>query len=96
MRRFSIGRDEDCDVVVEGKSVSRRHAFVTLRPDKTIHFEDAGSTNGSYLVEGDGLVRIKTTYLRPEAWIQLGKERVSLAQILQAIHERLRMERGTP
>ena len=94
MNRFSIGREEDCDVVLHGASVSRRHAYVTLRRDGSIQFEDANSTNGSYLVEGDNLVRISSTYLPPEACLQLGQVRVSLAEILQNILVKIRQDRG--
>jgi hypothetical protein len=31
MHRFSIGRDEKCDVVLHGASVSRQHAYLILR-----------------------------------------------------------------
>ncbi len=67
MYRYSIGRDEKCDVTLHSASVSRQHAYLILRGDGSIQFEDANSTNGSYLVEGDKLVRISSTYLQPEA-----------------------------
>ena len=61
MHRFSIGRDQNCDVVLHGATVSRQHAYLTLRGDGSIQFEDANSTNGSYLVEGDKLVPLALT-----------------------------------
>jgi pSer/pThr/pTyr-binding forkhead associated (FHA) protein len=94
MYRFSIARDEKCDVVLQGASVSRQHAHLTLRGDGSIQFEDANSTNGSYLVEGDKLVRISSTYLQQEACLQFGKVRVSLAEIMQDIRSKIRQERG--
>ena len=90
MYRFSIGRDVNCDVVLHGASVSRQHAFLTLRDDGSIQFEDANSTNGSYLIESGELVRISSIYLEPEASLRLGREQVSLAEIMQAIHIRVR------
>jgi pSer/pThr/pTyr-binding forkhead associated (FHA) protein len=94
MHRFSIGRDEKCDVVLRGASVSREHAYLILRRDQSIQFEDANSTNGSYLVEADKLIRISSIYLQPEAHLQLGKVRVSLAEIMQDIRSKIRQERG--
>jgi len=93
LRRFSIGRDPSCDVVVRGASVSRQHAFLILRGDRTIEFEDARSTNGSYLIEADQPVRINSTFLQPEAQLRLGKVEVSLAEIMQGILAKVRQER---
>ena len=93
MHRYSIGRDEKCDVVLHGASVSRQHAYLILRVDGSIQFEDANSTNGSYLVEGDKLVRISSTYLQPEACLQLGKMQVLLAEIMQNILTKIRQDR---
>ena len=95
MHRFSIGRDEKCDVILRDGSVSRQHAYLILRRDRSIQFEDANSTNGSYLVEADKLVRISSAYLQPEAHLQLGKVRVSLAEIMQNIRINILQERGT-
>ena len=93
MHRFSIGRDENCNVVLQGASVSRQHAYLILRGDGSIQFEDANSTNGSYLVEGEKLVRISSTYLQPEACLQLGKVQVSLAEIMRNILSKIRQGR---
>lgn len=90
---FSIGRDPGCDVVVQGASVSRKHAFLILREDRTIEFVDAHSTNGSYLVRADGVSRICSEFLQPEAELQLGKVKVSLAELIQGIHAKVRHER---
>lgn len=93
MHRFSIGREDDCDVVLDDVRVSRRHAYLTLSPDGSIHFEDFKSTNGSYLIEGDNLVRINSTYLQSDARLQLGKVQISLEEILRKIHAKIRHER---
>jgi hypothetical protein len=45
------------------------------------------------LVEGDKLVRISSTYLQPEACLQLGKVQVLLAEIMQNILTKIRQDR---
>jgi hypothetical protein len=45
---LTIGRDEDCDISLEGQAVSREHARLTKRGDVWF-VTDLGSTNGSYL-----------------------------------------------
>src|SRR5687768_7804575 len=39
-----IGRDPGCDIVLDDRSLSRRHAVLRLGPPLTI--QDLGSTNG--------------------------------------------------
>jgi pSer/pThr/pTyr-binding forkhead associated (FHA) protein/tetratricopeptide (TPR) repeat protein len=51
----SIGRDEDCDVVLPDASVSRRHAFVYRVDERLYRVEDHNSSNGT-LVNGEAIV----------------------------------------
>ncbi|MDA3627047.1 FHA domain-containing protein [Saccharopolyspora oryzae] len=46
--RISIGRDRDCDIVVEDMTVSRVHAELRLREGRYV-VVDGGSLNGTYL-----------------------------------------------
>ncbi len=43
-----IGRDENCDIVVADRQVSRQHAKLTRKQEGVI-LEDLGSKNGTYL-----------------------------------------------
>ncbi len=45
---YTVGRNPDCDIVVDDSRVSWRHAVIRLDRDTWI-FEDAGSTNGTFL-----------------------------------------------
>jgi ABC-type multidrug transport system ATPase subunit len=45
---YTVGRDPDCDIVVADSRVSWRHAVVRFEHGTWI-FEDAGSTNGTFL-----------------------------------------------
>lgn len=45
----TIGRDEDRDVKLEGKKVSRRHARIERGPDGKYRIVDLGATNGTWL-----------------------------------------------
>ena len=93
MHRFSIGRGESCDVILDDPRVSRQHASLTLSPDGTIHFEDEGSKNGSYLIEGDSRVRISSTNLKPSARLQFGKTQITLSEIMRRIHAKIQQAR---
>lgn len=42
-----IGRSEDCDIIINAPTVSRKHADIRVEEEVTI--SDLGSTNGTYL-----------------------------------------------
>jgi DNA-binding winged helix-turn-helix (wHTH) protein len=70
------GRGEECTLVIEAVTVSRRHARITVNRG-TILIEDLGSTNGTH-VNG---VRISSpTPLTEGARIELGSESLQLHQ----------------
>jgi hypothetical protein len=64
--QLTIGRRTDCDVVVEGKTVSRRHAQLRWRFGKFIIY-DLGSRSGTY-VNGE---RVNECVLRVGDLVQL-------------------------
>ena len=74
--RFVIGRDQDCDLVLDGDpKVSRRHAYLKTRPDGRATLHDLGSSNGTWvdgrpiqsaLLDGGERVRVGDTELVPE------------------------------
>lgn len=63
-----VGRAEDADVAVVHPSISRRHARVIRRHDKTVVINDLGSSNG---VEVNG-VPVKVVRLAQGDQIRLG------------------------
>jgi len=66
------GRDAECSLVVEGTTVSRRHARITVS-NAAAMIDDLGSTNGTH-VNG---VRISTpTRLNPGDEFALGSEKL--------------------
>ena len=74
--RFVIGRDGECDLVLDGDpKVSRRHAYLKTRPDGRATLHDLGSSNGTWvdgrpiqsaLLEGGERVRVGDTELVSE------------------------------
>ena len=44
-----LGRHPDCDVVLEGSGISRRHARIVRKEGSFFLMEEAGVTNGTYL-----------------------------------------------
>jgi two-component system cell cycle response regulator len=62
-----IGRGRDADIRIQGDGISRGHARLKVAPDG-VHFEDLGSTNGSF-VNGE---RVERALLQDGDKIQLG------------------------
>lgn len=69
-RRYGLGRDEACDVVVEDARVSRRHAELLVREDGGV-LTDLGSKNGLE-VDGRRLAPQESVELAAPCWFTLG------------------------
>jgi DNA-binding NtrC family response regulator len=70
-----IGRDDECDVVVDDGSLSRRHARFSFKDTLTV--EDLGSTNGTR-VNGLAIAPHTPTALASADEVTLGEARVSV------------------
>ena len=65
-----IGRTSEQDIKIDDDGVSRRHAKVTVSPDKILNLVDLESTNGTFLNGAP----IDVAVLRPGDRIQLGPD----------------------
>jgi len=65
--RLRVGRDPDCDLVIDHPSVSRRHAEL-YRDGGRWHLRDLGSKNGSFV---DGIA-VSDHPLPEHCWLRLG------------------------
>lgn len=75
-----IGRGDDCDLVLDDPTVSRRHAVISMRLGSPALIEDLDSDNGTY-VNGQRIrspIGFSTTQGHPKAelrggeWLQIG------------------------
>ena len=48
-RQITIGRNSDCDVMLEGETVSRYHATIRVLGDGSYSIKDLGSRNGTFI-----------------------------------------------
>ena len=71
-QKTSIGRSQDCDIVVDDIGVSRHHLMVRTEDDGSISAEDLRSTNGTYL-NGE---RISSSILSDGDEILIGKTKL--------------------
>ncbi len=87
-RRFSIGRANDCDVVVADPSVSRRHAELELGDAQPMTLVDCQSTHGTHVVENGQARRVSRAVVSPQQQIQLGEVTLSVGELLDALRVR--------
>jgi len=67
---YTVGRDPDCDIVVDLDNVSRRHARFSVRNNR-VYVEDLDSTNGTFVEPKPGEIH-EQTELRPGDFVKVG------------------------
>ena len=78
---WTVGRSEDCDVVLDDGTVSRRHAEMVCLPDGRIHVADCGTTNGTFTHSAGGWRRIRQEVLRPGDLIRFGEHTMTAREL---------------
>jgi adenylate cyclase len=81
---LTIGRGEDCGLVVADEQASRHHCTIERRKDKFVLTDI--STNGTYVtVDGEEEVRLEREELtlRKRGWITLGQPRVHSKEVVR-------------
>lgn len=81
-RSFIIGREGH--VLIDDVSVSKEHAEIRLIEGR-IFLRDLGSTNGTYLVNGDRVQRFREGFVTPNQTISIGRQRRSIQSLLDTI-----------
>ena len=74
-----IGRNpQECNLIVKGRQVSRKHCSVTYAPDQDRYLFVDYSSNGTYLSEDDSrLPSYRELVLRPGTTVYLGTREIS-------------------
>ena len=68
-------------IYINSPSVSRRHAAIKIKNGR-IHLRDLDSTNGTYLIDKDGLVSFKEGYVSPSQPIAIGDVKCTINSLL--------------
>ena len=71
MAEVTVGRSPDNILVIPDPTVSRRHAVLSYSSGKVI-IRDLGSTNGTYVLEGNTFKRVTEHVFDDEAIVRLG------------------------
>jgi predicted component of type VI protein secretion system len=84
-RRFTIGRDKNCDVPIFDDSVSRLHAEIWLADDGSLMMTDRGSANGTTVVRGKTKFPLNQDVILPGDYIRMGSVMLSAGEIVEAV-----------
>jgi hypothetical protein len=87
-RKFTIGREKGCDVLIGDESVSRVHAEIWLGDDGKIMIADRGSSNGTMLVR-DGIPKLLSHgSVERSDTVRLGTVAIDVKDLIEAIEVR--------
>jgi len=86
--RTTVGRDADCDLMLRGSGISRKHFELKRNDENQVTVRDLGSTNGIYV---DG-TRVETHVLRDGQMIQIGPDTVLKFEYLDSLEESLHLQ----
>jgi ABC-type multidrug transport system ATPase subunit/ABC-type multidrug transport system permease subunit len=85
-RQITIGRNSDCDIILDSETVSRYHATIRAIGDGTYSIKDLGSRNGTFIngKKVKGLAKISLTDK-----IYIGRHQLSLKGKAKDLSEEL-------
>lgn len=81
---FIIGRNGD--IYIDDMSVSKRHAEIQLRGNE-IYMRDLGSTNGTFLIKNNRLIRFYEGYVQFSQPVVLGKKKYLISTLLEQVDQ---------
>ncbi len=87
-RRFTIGRERQCDVAVFDDSVSRLHAEIWLADDGSLMMSDCGSVNGTTVVRGQEKFPLRQEVMLPGDLVRMGGVMLSVQEMVEAVEAR--------
>jgi predicted component of type VI protein secretion system len=87
-RRFTIGRERNCDVPVADESVSRVHAEIWLNEDGSLMLADRGSSNGTVLIRAGQTFPLTNAVVMAADQVRLGNVTLPVAELIGAVESR--------
>lgn len=96
MNEKIIGRDSQCDIVLDHASVSRQHASIHVTEEGYLGIQDKHSANGTFLHRNGRWIRIRNIGLGTQDRIRFGEHEVPLDRLIEAFGNdaRIRLREG--
>jgi predicted component of type VI protein secretion system len=92
----TIGRANECHLVLDDDSVSRVHAHIDVTSEGYLAVQDTRSTNGTFLHRNGRWIRTRKAILGTHDRIRFGDHEVPLDQLVELFgnHARVRLREG--
>lgn len=84
-KKFLIGRNTACDLLLTHRTVSNHHAEIVFTETGRIWLVDRGSSNGTYLMVDGKASRIEREIVEPEDVVRFGSFAVPVHEIIEAL-----------
>lgn len=91
MKTKTIGRDTECDIVLDHVSVSRKHASIHVTEEGFLAVQDNNSGNGTFLHRNGRWIRIRKVGLGTQDRIRFGEKEVPLDRLIEAFGNQVRV-----
>ena len=82
LRTAFVGRSRDNDIRLTDRTVSRRHAELTVAHDGRIYFTDCGSKYGTHIRTGSGWQPIRQRFVDTNDLLRLGDFQIVVRELL--------------
>lgn len=86
-KSFSLGRDATNDIVLDNRTVSRRHGRLDLAADGSTFIHDLGSSNGSFFVQEGDLVPLDGIELNENDLVLLGGLEIGVGDLISFVQK---------
>ena len=85
MKTYTIGRNEKSDVPINGPTVSRKHAELTITRDGKYYLIDCSSASGTFVAGQEEWEKITQSFVAIDDAVLLGRHQVSMSEIINSI-----------
>lgn len=96
MPLYQIGRSHRCDIVLEGRAVSKRHAELLILDDGRLYLTDCASRNGTHVLRDGRWQAIRQRFVGPDERVKFGKAVLTVAALLGKIPHQESTPGGPP
>jgi hypothetical protein len=83
------------DIYINSPTVSRPHATLKIKNGR-IFLRDLDSTNGTYIVDNDNLIRFKEGYVKPNQTMMIGRVKCTIQGLISIVGVYSAPESNTP
>ena len=87
-RRYTIGRDRNCDVNLTGGSVSRLHAEIWRAENGELMVADRGSSNGTSLLRNGASFDLGEKAVQPGDLLRMGIVILPVEDLIKMVESR--------